>query len=319
MSREVNKYGLPRYIEAHKRRIIRQECGFGCVICGCLIYQYEHFDPDFAEAIEHDPKKIALLCGGCHDKVSRGFWSKEKVSEGRRNPVCKKMGHSHEEFDIGANPIPISLGGALFVNPRAVLSIMGEELFSVERPEEPGAPFRISGRFYNSAGELMFRIVENEWQGRIENWDIEIAGKTITIRRDHREIALKMTVVPRQDLRIDPLDMSYQGVRVFANQDGICFGEPKGIGYGYRGMILNAESCLQVIDRSSPMTARAALSMMDPGPGSKLDDIVVLNAGGPAHAFRGVPAYTIEFGSLRLNIGAGASLNTGAPFEHHFR
>jgi hypothetical protein len=33
----------------------------------------------FSEAKEHNPKNMALLCGGCHDRATRGILSKEKV------------------------------------------------------------------------------------------------------------------------------------------------------------------------------------------------------------------------------------------------
>ena len=48
-----NEHGLPRHIPADVARAVRQECGFGCVICGVALIQYEHFDPEFAEAREH--------------------------------------------------------------------------------------------------------------------------------------------------------------------------------------------------------------------------------------------------------------------------
>ena len=83
MRASYNKYGLSRHIPETVKRKVRQACGFGCVCCGLAIATYEHIDPEFSEAKNHDWKKIAYLCGSCHDKVTRGFWSKNKIKKAR--------------------------------------------------------------------------------------------------------------------------------------------------------------------------------------------------------------------------------------------
>ena len=47
-----NQHGLSRSIPEDVKQHVRQECGFGCVICGNIIIDYEHIDPGFAEARE---------------------------------------------------------------------------------------------------------------------------------------------------------------------------------------------------------------------------------------------------------------------------
>lgn len=96
-----NKYGLSRDIPADVKRAVRQACGYGCIICGAAIVEYEHVDPPFPEAREHDPRAIALLCPQCHAKVTRGFLAKQTVKEALLDPVCKKKGYASEFFDIG--------------------------------------------------------------------------------------------------------------------------------------------------------------------------------------------------------------------------
>ncbi|WP_140145769.1 HNH endonuclease, partial [Vibrio parahaemolyticus] len=76
---DKNKHGLSRYIPEDVKRKVRQKCGYGCVVCGTAIVEYEHVDPEFSEAKEHDPDKIVLLCSQCHAKVTRKFLSKESI------------------------------------------------------------------------------------------------------------------------------------------------------------------------------------------------------------------------------------------------
>ncbi|WNG79930.1 hypothetical protein C6A86_016810 [Mycobacterium sp. ITM-2016-00316] len=47
------------------KREVRQRCGFGCVICGHPIYEYEHMD-DYAVVKRHGVANITLLCDGHH-------------------------------------------------------------------------------------------------------------------------------------------------------------------------------------------------------------------------------------------------------------
>src|SRR5680860_323928 len=113
MVRESNKYGLSRNIPADVKRQIRKECGFGCVICGGAFITYEHIDPTFAEAREHDPEKMTLLCGGCHFRVTKGIWSKEKVRSAKKAPITFKNGGAKDAFDF-RDPFELFVGSNHF-------------------------------------------------------------------------------------------------------------------------------------------------------------------------------------------------------------
>ncbi|HDZ0790542.1 TPA: hypothetical protein RRT77_004528, partial [Klebsiella pneumoniae] len=58
MAGVVNKFGLKRYIPSEIRKRIRIDAGYGCVICGGLFVDYEHIEPEFSKAVEHDPDKM---------------------------------------------------------------------------------------------------------------------------------------------------------------------------------------------------------------------------------------------------------------------
>jgi len=47
------------------KREVRQRCGFGCVICGVPIYDYEHMVPH-TEVQEHLANNVTLLCPTHH-------------------------------------------------------------------------------------------------------------------------------------------------------------------------------------------------------------------------------------------------------------
>src|SRR5688500_9526885 len=128
MGAQVNKFGLSREIPSPTKRVIRQQCGFGCVVCGSGIYQYEHIDPEWHRAKEHSASRIALLCGTCHDYVTRRLWPKSKILKAREHPYCLRKGFSSARIDGPdlANEFVVTIGSCDFVRPRSILRVFGE-------------------------------------------------------------------------------------------------------------------------------------------------------------------------------------------------
>jgi hypothetical protein len=75
--------------------------------------------------------------------------------------------------------------------------MFGKNLLELKGPETLNGPVRITGHFYDESGASLFAIDENRWMGPIENWDIEIVGPRITIRRGPGDIALAIFTEPR--------------------------------------------------------------------------------------------------------------------------
>ena len=208
---DINKYGLSRYIPSYVKRSVRKKCGFGCVICGLAIAQYEHLEPCFSEAKEHNANNIVLLCGSCHDRITRKVWSKEKVKIAGVNPKCKDDGFAHDAFDIGYAMPEVVFGGSIWRNTPKIIEAMDKTILKIESPERYGGPYRLTGIFCDDQGKEIFRINRNEWQGSVSNWDIEATGPTLTIRRDNRIVALKLTVEPSNRIVINQINMVYRG------------------------------------------------------------------------------------------------------------
>jgi hypothetical protein len=56
---------LPRAIPEPVKREVRQRCGFGCVICGKPLYDYDH-KLGFSKVRRHVAEQITLLCPTHH-------------------------------------------------------------------------------------------------------------------------------------------------------------------------------------------------------------------------------------------------------------
>jgi hypothetical protein len=214
MGSETNKYGLSRDIPSDIKRQIRQRCGFGCVVCGCGIYEYHHFNPEFREARIHEPDGIMLLCGTCHGKQYKGLFSRETIDAAAKDPRCRRIGYSSEVFDIGSDQPVISLGNVSCFAVPCLLRICGEELFSVLEPESENAPFRINAKMANSKGQMVFEISENEWRVRSDSWDAEQIGNRIIIRNAIGDIALRLRSEPPNRLVIEQLHMQWKDAKI---------------------------------------------------------------------------------------------------------
>lgn len=217
---KINKHGLSRYIPSQIKKQIRQECGFGCVCCGGAIVTYEHIDPEFKDATEHDPKRMALLCGACHDKVTRGIWSKDKIKSARSNPITFKRGFSKDAFDI-SNPFVLHLGANSFQDVRTIVQTQeGEQWLFIDPPETYGAPYRLSGKFYDLSGNLILHIDENEWICHLKDvWDLEITGRQICVRSAQNGVVLLLETEPPHGLRLKKLKMSQGTIGVEIDGD----------------------------------------------------------------------------------------------------
>ncbi len=218
LSEKFNKHGLSRYIPAEIRREIRQRCGFGCVICGAGIVQYEHVNLEFKDATEHAVKAMTLLCPSCHFKVTTGMGSKKSVELAMLEPCALKKGFSNDFFDFGNNLPEIVLGGATFIGGNIPIQIHGFPLMRIDPPETAGGPFLLSANFFDSRGKNSLNIIKNEWRAKSDNWDVEIVGNELTIREKIRRVHLKFRVNPPKKIIISYLYTNLGPFWVYADE-----------------------------------------------------------------------------------------------------
>lgn len=190
------------------------------MICGLAIAQYEHIDPPFTGAKVHDPQKIALLCGACHDRVTRGFWSKAKVISARKSPITFIRGYAKDAFDF-RDPFDLMVGNNRFHDIRCVIRKgTGEEWFTIEPPEAPDAPPRISAKFFGPSGLPELEIVQNEWRCSTGVWDLQVSGPTMEVRSTCHQVMLRLRAKPPHGLEIQYLNMVFHGTGIIIESDG---------------------------------------------------------------------------------------------------
>lgn len=223
-----NPLGLSRDVPDPVKRKIRQACGFGCVVCGGSIVEYEHIIPPFSEATIHDPNRMALLCPTCHSKVTSGFMAKDTVAAARTDPYCRRIGYANQFLDIGRGVPSLVFGGMRMVNCPIPIEFKGVPLFEVKEAEADSAPFRLSGNFFNSAGNQSLQIIDNEWRASASNWDVEVSGGAIIIRDDPGHISLRLVADPPSGLVVERMHMQIGQWRFIGGPDKLILKQPGG-------------------------------------------------------------------------------------------
>ena len=211
---KINKQGLKRAIPEDVKRAVRQRCGFGCVICGDAFIQYDHLSMKFKDARSHDPKDIVLLCASHHARKTSRQLSEETIRKAADKPKALEEGFTFGALDVGTDPPEITLGEMTCTNVTNLFEVDGVCLFSVAPPERLGAPYRVSARLTNSRGVEVLRIVENEFQAMVGNWDFTVIGQVLTIRRAAADIILELRTDPPNRLVVSRLDMRYRRARM---------------------------------------------------------------------------------------------------------
>lgn len=215
----VNKHGLGRHIPADVARAVRQRDGFGCVVCGLAIYEYEHINPEFSEATEHCADGIVLLCDGCHRKKGK-FLAVSSILKCAQNPKAKQVGFSFGPFDVSNDHPKVSIGPLRAECVNSIIEVDGKSLFSIASPEAQGGPFRLNAALFDRHGEPTFEIVDNEWRVLRDNWDVEVIGSRIWIRSGKGDVALCLRSEPPDRVVVEKLNLAYGSTTIQAEEGG---------------------------------------------------------------------------------------------------
>lgn len=226
-----NQYGLSRYIPETIKNLVRRRCGFGCAICGVTITEYEHFHPDFAEAQEHNPDRIVLLCPTHHSLVTKGIIPKSQVAESFLNPAAMQQGFSKQSHPWFRGIPALKLGGGSLVSQTPVpLCIKGTNIISFDAPEDGSEVSRISACLQDASGQNCLLIQENEWKVLSGEWDFIQKGNRYTFKDNRGVIFLQLRMEPPDLIAVETLITSVHGIPIDINEDRMLVGSSSFIG-----------------------------------------------------------------------------------------
>jgi hypothetical protein len=167
-------------------REVRQRCGFGCVLCGKPIYQYDHIF-GWPTTLEHVVEEITLLCAEHHDEKTRGFLPNEKVIEANGAPFNLKTGVTKpydlrfegSEYEIRLGSVTMSGQDNGVGTEVQAIRIDGQAMIGVVLLD---GHFLFFLNVVDPYNRLVLQIFGNELTVNLLAWDVEIVGTHLIVR-----------------------------------------------------------------------------------------------------------------------------------------
>lgn len=213
-----NRHGLQRYIPKDISAEVRRRSKYGCVVCRGLIYDYEHIEPEFADAHEHKPEDICLLCPEHHAEVTRGRLSKTQIRRAYEliqnsadvRPPCYRP-------EITGS-LKLGLGDALFEympDGASVLEYDGFPVLQVGYVKDAtygGSRPSLTGSIFDEDGKELVALLDNQIHLLAEGVDVTFVGSVLRVCGSNGNASLEMTLSPPDGIRFDRLRMRYGSI-----------------------------------------------------------------------------------------------------------
>jgi trigger factor len=188
------------------KREVRRRCGFGCVLCGMPLYEYEHM-LEWSQVQRHVADELTLLCRLHHGEKTNGLLPLEVVAAANSNQYNIRAGVSRRHFlHYSGQAVKLrvadscfeytNLPNGAFVAPLVIdgLPIVG---FRVEEDE-----LLLNFIAFNEINRPIIQIVDNELVYDTSQWDIEWIAQTLTVREGRGRILLKLIFSPPSEIVI---------------------------------------------------------------------------------------------------------------------
>jgi hypothetical protein len=222
--------GEERNISAEIKRQVRQRCGFGCIICGLPIYEYEHME-EWAKVKRHRTEEITLLCPNHHSEKTKGRIPVFVIKEANKNPFNKREGiskpsnlyYSGTESKIKIGVLNFELDSTrqnqfipLVIDrlPIILINVIDNNIL-------------INLNLFNEKNEPILQIIDNELIYSNNFWDIEYVGTKLTFRNGSRKIFLEIDFEVPNKLTITRGSIFYNGINIKINNVEMNIGSSK--------------------------------------------------------------------------------------------
>ena len=175
------------HIKSEIKRRVRQKCKFGCVICRCPIYDYEHFD-EYTQVKEHRAENIFLICPTCHRKKGTLYGRDlilQKIKEINTDATkAETISIDAYTFELGNNTIGVFHDGVSFG-----LSLPNGTHWSFSNAN---GRCLINSTIIDSQLGKVIEIHDNELVINTGVYDIEFSGGRLVIKKSAGDVVLNL-------------------------------------------------------------------------------------------------------------------------------
>lgn len=202
------------------KREVRQRCGFGCVLCGLPLYEYEHI-LGFANVRRHIADEITLLCDRHHSEKTKGLLPPDVVAAADADPINRRAGASSPyTLHYSGEMCEARLGSNLFTASTAgdFVAVMVDSVPLIAFRFEDGH-YLLNVRLFDELNRPVLQIADNELVYSAEPWDIEFIGHRLTLRAAARRIFVEIDFLPPSTVSFVRGRLLLNGVEIFLRPD----------------------------------------------------------------------------------------------------
>ncbi len=216
----------PKIPELIKREV-RQRCGFGCVICGLPLYEYEHME-GWAIVQRHIASEITLLCGKHHREKTNCLLPLASVREADQNPHNKRAGVSHPyDLHYSGNSCELVVGSNYFkhdnlMDGMVMTAVAIDCIPLLAFTFEQGHLF-ITLQVFDEQSQPVLWVERNELLYCSTPWDICLEGRNLTVREGLRQVLIEIVFSPPNRLEVRRGRFSHNGLELLVEPDMLCY------------------------------------------------------------------------------------------------
>ena len=173
---------------ADVRRILRQDAGFGCCLCGHPFIQYHHIVP-WAEDQHFRPEDMMVLCGNHHHLATVGALLEADQRTAKKRPKNIADGLLRGSLFVNTRELTVHLAGGVAINTPKLLEIKGQTVLAARLDPNDGRVL-VSAQIQNRQGRVIATVADNEWRMVPDAvWDFEAYPLHAKVRSAPWEVA----------------------------------------------------------------------------------------------------------------------------------
>lgn len=210
-------------IENELARLVRQDCGFGCVLCGCPLYDVHHID-DYSQNPEHAREKLALLCPTHHREATNHLLPKEQIIQARGSPHNRTVGRSRpHRLHFSGDECTVWLGDSDTKsvgtpNTFTVLMIDGVSLMGFRFVD---GNLLLQLLLLDECDQPILIAVDGQLQYLPTAWDIQFRRNRLTLKDASRRCRLELVLEPPTTIRVRRGLMWLNGIALKIEPQGL--------------------------------------------------------------------------------------------------
>ena len=215
-------------IPAPIQREVRQRCAFGCVVCGCPLYEYHHMVP-YSDTKKHVAEELTLLCDKHHKEVTNSLMTAEQVAAANASPHNVRAGVSSPfALNFQGDEVTCVIGGNRFSvavcdssQLSAMIPIAIDDVDLISFVIDPDAGLLLYAQIFDECNLPLLMIFENVLLYRTETWDIDFRGNTLTVREAARKIFFEISFEPPSQITISRARLLCNGVEILVRKEHV--------------------------------------------------------------------------------------------------